>query len=85
MAISFHLNVLSPEEVAHYIDHRCRVAGANKWLFTEEAIDLIGKSSDGVPRKINTYCELALMQGMFDKKDIIDRKTTEEAVEDINT
>jgi len=85
MAISFHLNVLSPEEVARYIEHRCRVAGAKTNLFTEEAIELIGVNSGGVPRKINTYCELALMQGMLDNKDKADIKVAEEAIEDINT
>ena len=85
MAISFHLDVLTPEETARYIEHRCKIAGAKKMLFTKDAVGLIAVNSGGIPRRINTYCELALMQGMFDKKDIIDRKTTEEAVEDINT
>lgn len=84
MAISYHLNVLNPEETAHYIEHRCRIAGAERPLFTEEAIQVIAEHSGGVPRRINTYCELTLMQGMLDKKDVIDRETSEQAAEDIN-
>jgi general secretion pathway protein A len=85
MSLSFHLNVLSPEETANYIWHRCKTAGAQRPLFTKEAIELIAENSGGVPRKINTYCELALMQGMLDKKEIVDNKIAYEAVEDINT
>lgn len=84
MAISYHLNVLNPEETAHYIEHRCRIAGAERPLFTEEAIQVIAEHSGGVPRRINTYCELTLMQGMLDKKDVIDKETSEQAAEDIN-
>lgn len=83
MAISYHLNVLSREETARYIEHRCGVAGAEKMLFSEEAVELIAVNSGGVPRKINTYCELALMQGMFDKKKIVDESAAREAIEDI--
>jgi general secretion pathway protein A len=85
LAISFHLNVLIPDETAHYIEHRCRIAGAEKSLFTEGAVGLIAANSGGVPRRINTYCELALMQAMLDKKNIVDEKIAKEAVEDINT
>lgn len=85
MAISFHLNVLTSEEAEHYIDHRCRIAGAQRALFTREAVELITANSGGIPRRINTYCELALMQGMLANSDIVDKETAEEAIEDINT
>ncbi|MFC1807690.1 ExeA family protein [Candidatus Omnitrophota bacterium] len=85
MAISYHLNVLTPEETSRYVEHRCKVAGSQRPLFTDEAIDVITQNSGGVPRKINTYCELALMQGMLDKKEVIHKDTALDAVEDINT
>lgn len=84
MAISFHLNVLSSEEAAQYIEHRCKIAGAERPLFSEEAVQVIAEHSGGIPRRINTYCELALMQGMLNKKDVIDKETAKEAAEDIN-
>ncbi|NQT90560.1 MAG: AAA family ATPase [Candidatus Omnitrophica bacterium] len=85
MAISFHLNVLSPQESTRYIEHRCNIAGAAKPLFTGEAMKIISEHSDGIPRRMNTYCELALMQGMLNKREIIDAETATQAVEDINT
>ena len=84
IAISFHLDVLTREEVSHYIEHRCKIAGADKPLFSEEAVDVIAESSGGAPRRINTYCELALMQGMLFKKEIIDKEIATSAIEDIN-
>jgi general secretion pathway protein A len=85
MAISFHLITLSPEEVEKYINHRTMIAGAVKPLFSKDAIKMVAEHSGGVPRCINTCCELALMQGMLGKKDIVDIGVICEAVEDINT
>jgi general secretion pathway protein A len=85
MAISFHLNVLSPDDVPLYIEHRCKIAGAKQPLFSKEACESIALNSGGVPRRINTYCELSLMQAMIDKKSIVDKNIAEEAVEDVNT
>jgi len=77
--------VLAQDDTARYIEHRCKIAGAQKILFSKEACELIAINSGGVPRKINTYCELSLMQAMIDKKKIVDEETAQEAVEDINT
>ncbi|MFH1867946.1 MAG: AAA family ATPase [Candidatus Omnitrophota bacterium] len=85
MAISYHLNVLSEEETARYIEHRCTIAGAEKMFFSKDAVDLIAVNSGGIPRRINTYCELSLMQGMLDKKKIVDEDVAREAIEDIGT
>ncbi|TRZ48128.1 MAG: DUF2075 domain-containing protein [Dehalococcoidia bacterium] len=85
LAISFHLNVLSPEDTESYIEHRCKIAGARQSLFSKEACRIIAHNSGGVPRKINTYCELSLMQAMIDKKKLVDEQIAEEAAEDINT
>jgi len=85
MAISFHLSVLTQNDTSCYIEHRCKIAGAPKSLFSKEASELIAINSGGVPRKINTYCELALMQAMIDKKKIVDEEVAQEAVDDINT
>ncbi len=84
MAITYHLKALREEDVVKYIEHRCTVAGAKNKLFTEGAIDLIAEKSGGIPRRINTYCELALMQGMFDKKNIVDEEIASKATEDVD-
>ena len=85
MATTFHLGALTRQEASGYIMHRCGIAGAQRPIFNDEALELIAEYSQGVPRRINTYCELALMQGMLEGKEIIDINTAREAVEDINT
>lgn len=84
LAISFHLNVLGNDDTIPYIKHRCKVAGAQRRLFSDEACGLIGANAGGVPRKINTYCELALMQAMIYKKSVVDEEAAQGAIEDIN-
>ncbi len=84
IAISYHLNVLNREETGRYIEHRCKIAGAEKSLFSDEAVSMICTNSGGVPRRINTYCELSLMQGMLDKKKMVDEEAAKEAIEDIS-
>jgi type II secretory pathway predicted ATPase ExeA len=45
-----------------YIRHRLRVAGAQRHLFTREAVTRIHRCSGGVPRLINTLCDNALFE-----------------------
>lgn len=56
-----HMNL---EETRRYIYHRLNVAGARGSLeFTKPAIDLIYKSSQGIPRRINAICDQSLLAG----------------------
>ncbi len=57
----FHLRPLDKEQVAEYIDHRMKHAGATKSVFTPHAIEMIASASRGVPRTINILCDTALV------------------------
>lgn len=65
ISMRFHLTKLSQEETGKYIQHRLSVAGSRFLgeLFTADAIRKIHKISEGIPRKINTICENALIMG----------------------
>ena len=55
------LEPLAPDEIAPYIEHRLRIAGAARpKLFTREACDQIFTHAHGVPRAINALCDRAL-------------------------
>jgi general secretion pathway protein A len=54
------LDPLRPRDVADYIAFRLRGAGADRELFSREAIRVIGAASSGVPRRINRICDCAL-------------------------
>ncbi|HEX5786723.1 MAG TPA: AAA family ATPase [Woeseiaceae bacterium] len=57
----YHLEPLSREETAKYIDHRLRVAGAVGELFDPGARKAVYRLSQGVPRLINVICDRALL------------------------
>jgi general secretion pathway protein A len=62
--LRFHLNNLDFVNASKYIQHRLRVAGVDtQTIFSPQAIDLIFRSTGGVPREINRLCKLALNYG----------------------
>jgi general secretion pathway protein A len=81
IAVLSHLEPLSSEETAHYIEHRLSVAGyCGEPLFTPEATGLIAKSSHGVPRIINNICFEALSVAHAKGRLIVAPDIVEEAV-----
>ncbi|MCU7906091.1 MAG: AAA family ATPase [Candidatus Thiodiazotropha sp. (ex Epidulcina cf. delphinae)] len=57
----YHLSPLDPQETHRYIIHRLAVAGVREDLFTPTALRLVHRFTGGVPRRINTLCERALL------------------------
>ncbi|MDX1515398.1 MAG: AAA family ATPase [Woeseiaceae bacterium] len=57
----YHLEPLSRDETADYIEHRLRVAGAVGEIFDRGAKREIFRLSQGVPRLINVICDRALL------------------------
>ncbi len=57
----YHLEPLSREEAADYIDHRMRVAGALTEVFEPAAKREVYRLSGGVPRIMNVICDRALL------------------------
>lgn len=63
VAVRFHLNTLDEAHTGAYIAHRLRMAGQTRPLFTPGAVTLIFEATRGIPREINTVCDLALLAG----------------------
>lgn len=63
LAIKYHLHSFNLEETGKYISHRLNVAGLSTEIVNEDAISAVFNASYGVPRKINSICDLALMTG----------------------
>ena len=57
----YHLEPLSREETAQYIEHRLKVAGALSEVFDAGAKREAFRLSQGVPRLINVICDRALL------------------------
>jgi len=83
MAVRYHINGLNGKETREYINHRLAVAGASKPIFTDEAYKHIFLCSEGVPRRINTICDLSLLIGFSNGLDIIDKTTVREINDDM--
>ncbi|MBM4222172.1 MAG: general secretion pathway protein [Gammaproteobacteria bacterium] len=82
VSVAFHLKRLSDEEVEHYIRHRLTTAGASAELFEPEAIRLIAGASGGIPRLINTFCDLSLVYGFSEEKPTIGANEVSAVLED---
>jgi len=57
----YHLEPLSRDETAQYIEHRLKVAGALGEVFDKGATNEVYRLSQGVPRIINVICDRALL------------------------
>ncbi|RKY40677.1 MAG: ATPase [Candidatus Omnitrophota bacterium] len=88
--IRCHLDPLGEEEVGKYIDHRIKVAindsksGGLKPEFSKDAVKAIYNHSGGIPRKINTLCDLALLSGFAKKVDKIDGNFINSVIKEFN-
>ncbi|MGB5706501.1 MAG: AAA family ATPase, partial [Arenicellales bacterium] len=75
ITVDFHIGPLPQEEVGNYIHHRMRVAGCDREVFTNGAIEKIAAYTNGIPRLINILCNNALVFAYADKLDTIDQDT----------
>jgi len=68
LAVKCFVGNMKPEETEAYIQHRLRAAhGDAAQIFDSEAIEAIECLSQGVPRRINRLCDLALMIGFAEE------------------
>jgi general secretion pathway protein A len=82
IALRCHISPLSSEEARLYIRHRLRIAGAgNAGIFTDAAIHRVVDASGGIPRMINSLCDLCLVNGYADSKRRIDAASVAEAID----
>jgi len=75
ISFSYKLEPVDRKSLSGYINHRLRIAGYSEGeLFTQKAIDRIHKSSNGVPRIVNTMCNKALILAFGQgKKSVVSR------------
>jgi general secretion pathway protein A len=82
VSVSHHLEALSTEEAYQYVRHRVAVAGGDPDLFSEKACALLWFHSRGVPRVINTLCDMALVYAYAAQDKTIDADVIKEVVRD---
>ena len=82
LTIKFHLRNLSFEGTKDYILYRLDLAGGKDSIFTLDAIKLVHEYSNGIPRKINQICDMALLVTSYEKKLNVDVEDIRKVIAD---
>jgi general secretion pathway protein A len=87
VAMRCFLGPLSEDDIGRYIHHRLKVAGrtdAANQIFDSDALKAIFKYSAGIPRRINTLCDLVLMTGFAQKVEKVEAELVQSVIKDFN-
>lgn len=71
VAIHYHLRPLDQDETKEYVRFRLARAGGSG-IFTASALEKLYDYTQGVPRRINAWCDLALVAGFAEGRHEID-------------
>ena len=82
VSADFFLKPLSLKETAEYIRSRLETAGGLRNLFKSNAIMRIHEVSGGIPRLINTLCDLAMVYAYADEMPIITLPIVNDVIKD---
>jgi len=80
ITIKYRLRPLTRQETVQYISFRTSKAGAKRELFSTGAAREIYYLAEGIPRRINTICDLCLLVGFEEKAPFIDKTIVETAL-----
>ncbi|MGB8992828.1 MAG: AAA family ATPase [Desulfobaccales bacterium] len=80
VAIHYHLRPLDLEETKEYIKFRLARAGGSG-IFTTSALDKLYDYTQGVPRRINAWCDLAMVAGFAEGRHEIDGEFIDMVIE----
>ena len=83
IAIRYHLYPFHLLDTAKYILFREKKAGLTRNIFTTEAIKEIYDYSQGVPRKVNSVCDLSLLIAFNKKRKLISSGIVKSVVDDL--
>lgn len=72
VAVKYQLHSFTVETTTSYINHRLKIAGAERVIFDDEAIPVIHRFTGGVPRLINTICDNCLFEAFMRKMERVD-------------
>jgi type II secretory pathway predicted ATPase ExeA len=85
IALRSRLDPLSLDETRKYVSVRLFLAGAkecHQGIFSDAALELVHRYSNGVPRLVNTLCEAGLVAGFATKSSTVLPEFIEEAAMD---
>lgn len=80
--LDWNIAPLSPQQTSEYVQHHMRAVGGDIWSFSREALDMIYRYSQGIPRSINNLCDTSLMLGFASQASQIGVDIIEQAAHD---
>ena len=83
LAVKCLLRPFNEAETAAYVDHRLRVAGAERQIFEPEAYTALQELTHGVARQINRLCDLALLIGFAEERALISAEQIEAVCQEL--
>jgi general secretion pathway protein A len=77
------LRPFSEEDTVSYVSHRLTVAGSSHMIFDDGALKAIHALSQGIPRRINRLCDLALLIGFANEHSVITAEQIESVCDEL--
>jgi len=82
ISASVYLKALQETDLADYIHHRLRSAGATTEIFEPETIPLIYDMTGGVPRLVNQVCDFSLLYAFVEERHTVSVETVQGVLDD---
>jgi general secretion pathway protein A len=79
----YHLLPLTPVEVAQYVRYRLQAVECPHAVFSDNALSLIAKSTQGIPRVINLVCDKAMQLGAENQEYTVSKRIVRQACEEV--
>ena len=80
----YHLEPLTRNETAQYVEHRLRVAGALGEVVDAGAKKEVFRLSKGIPRLINVICDRALLGAYSQESRVVTRRLIRRAADEVS-
>lgn len=81
--LKYHLTPLNKEEIEPYVSHHLRLKGRTQPLFTSAAVDVLYRTTGGIPRVIGQLAIKTMTLGFQQKKDMLTEEEVYQATKEL--
>ena len=83
ITVNYNIQPLTRKETKEYIQFRLKIAGTERKIFEEEALNTLYSFSQGYPRLINIICDRSLLTGYVEEAQTITAEHVKECIEEL--
>ncbi len=83
VGIRAELDRFDLNDTIKYINHRLKIAGGGYPVFTSQAYRKVFENSGGIPRRINSICDLSLLTGFIRREKFVGEELVEDTINDL--